>query len=62
MKIVNYLIIALMGLILASCSKVADPVKSFGIGSKNLNYESDQSVESLIIPPDLSTKFSKFIY
>ena len=54
MKIVNYLIIALMSLILASCSKVADPVKNFGIGSKNLNYESDQSVESLIIPPDLT--------
>ena len=54
MKIVNYLLIALMSLILASCSKVADPVKSFGIGSKNLNYESDQSVESLIIPPDLT--------
>ena len=54
MKIVNYLLIALMSLILASCSKVADPVKSFGIGSKNLNYESDQSVESLIIPQDLT--------
>ena len=59
MKIVNYLIIALMSLILASCSKVADPVKSFGIGSKNLNYESDQSVESLIIPPDLTAPSSQ---
>ena len=48
-----------MSLILASCSKVADPVKSFGIGSKNLNYESDQSVESLIIPPDLTAPSSQ---
>jgi len=54
MKIVNYLIIAVISLFLASCSKVADPVKNFGIGSKNLNYERDQSVESLIIPPDLT--------
>ena len=59
MKIVNYLIIAVISLFLASCSKVADPVKNFGIGSKNLNYERDQSVESLIIPPDLTLPSSQ---
>ncbi len=59
MKIVNYLIIALISLFLASCSKVVDPVKNFGIGSKNLNYERDQSVESLIIPPDLTLPSSQ---
>jgi len=59
MKIENYLTIALISLLLGSCSKVTDPVKSFGIGSKNLNYESDQSVESLIIPPDLTAPSSQ---
>ena len=59
MKITNYLLIALISLFLASCSKVADPVKNFGIGSKNLNYERDQSVESLIIPPDLTLPSSQ---
>jgi len=58
MKIVNYLIIALMSLILASCSKVVDPVKKIGLGSRAVNYEVDENADSLIIPPDLTAPSS----
>ena len=39
MKITNFLILALISLFVASCSKVADPVKKIGLGSRAVNYE-----------------------
>ena len=54
MKIVNYFNILLISLFLASCSKVTDPVKEIGLGSRDINYQADEKVDSLIIPPDLT--------
>ena len=54
MKIINYLYIVLISVILASCSKVTDPVKEIGLGSRDVNYQADEKVDSLIIPPDLT--------
>ena len=54
MKIVNYFNIVLISLFLASCSKVTDPVKDIGLGSRDINYQADEKVGSLIIPPDLT--------
>ena len=54
MKIVNYLSILLISFTLASCSKIADPVKKIGLGSRNINYQADEKVDSLVIPPDLT--------
>jgi outer membrane protein assembly factor BamC len=54
MKIVNYFNIVLISLFLASCSKVTDPVKEIGLGSRDINYQADEKVDSLIIPPDLT--------
>ena len=59
MKITNFLILALISLFVASCSKVADPVKKIGIGSRAVNYEVDENVDSLIIPPDLTAPSSQ---
>ena len=59
MKITNYLIIALISLFVASCSKVTDPVKKIGLGSRAVNYESNENVDSLIIPPDLTAPSSQ---
>tara|TARA_B100001175_G_C19474884_1_gene623764 strand:- start:215 stop:1276 length:1062 start_codon:yes stop_codon:yes gene_type:complete len=55
MKNVNYLCIVLTSLILASCSKVVEPVKKAGLGSLSLNYEVNESKDSLVIPPDLTS-------
>ena len=54
MKIVNYINIALISLLLVSCSKVTNPVKEIGLGSRDINYQADEKVDSLIIPPDLT--------
>ena len=54
MKIVNYFNIVLISLFLASCSKVTDSVKEIGLGSRDINYQADEKVDSLIIPPDLT--------
>jgi len=54
MKIVNYFNIVLISLFLASCSNVTDPVKKIGLGSRDISYQADEKVDSLIIPPDLT--------
>ena len=54
MKIINYLIIVLISLFMASCSKITDPVKKVGIGNRILSYQADEKVGSLVIPPDLT--------
>jgi outer membrane protein assembly factor BamC len=59
MKIVNYLIIIVISFFIASCSKVTDPVKKIGLGSRAVTYQNDESVDSLIIPPDLTTPNSQ---
>ena len=59
MKITNFLILALISLLVASCSKIADPVKKIGLGSRAVNYEVDENVDSLIIPPDLTAPSSQ---
>ena len=54
MKIISYLNIVLIGAILSSCSIVTAPVKEIGLGSRDINYQPDEKVGSLIIPPDLT--------
>ena len=59
MKITNFLILVLISVFVVSCSKVADPVKKIGLGSRVVNYEVDENVDSLIIPPDLTAPSSQ---
>jgi len=59
MKIINYLTIVFISLLAVSCSKITDPVKKIGLGSRVVNYQSDEKVESLIIPPDLTSPSSQ---
>ena len=54
MKIINYFIFIFIGLLVISCSKVIDPVKKIGLGSRVVNYQADKKIESLVIPPDLT--------
>jgi len=54
MKNINYLAIVFISLLAVSCSKVTDPVKKIGLGSRVMNYQADGKVDSLIIPPDLT--------
>ena len=54
MKTINYLTITLFSLLAISCSNITDPVKKIGLGSRVVNYQADETVGSLIIPPDLT--------
>jgi len=59
MKNINYLTIVLLSFLVVSCSKIADPVKKIGLGSRTVNYQADEKVDSLIIPPDLTVPSSQ---
>ena len=59
MKNINYLTIILVSLLAASCSKITDPVKKIGLGNRAVNYQADEKVGSLIIPPDLTAPSSE---
>jgi outer membrane protein assembly factor BamC len=59
MKIINYFILIFISLLAVSCSKVVDPVKKIGLGSRIVNYQADEKVESLVIPPDLTKPSSQ---
>ena len=54
MKTINYLTIILFSLLVISCSKITEPVKKMGLGSRVVNYQADEKVDSLIIPPNLT--------
>jgi len=59
MKKINYLTIIFISLLATSCSKVVEPVKKMGLGSRVMNYQADEKVDSLIIPPDLTAPSSQ---
>jgi len=54
MKNFNYLTIVFVSLIAVGCLKVTDPIKKIGLGSRVVNYQADEKVDSLIIPPDFT--------
>ena len=62
MKNINYITIILISLLAASCSKITDPVKKIGLGSRVVNYQADDKIESLVIPPDLTTPNSQSVF
>ena len=59
MKNINYLTIILLSFLVVSCSKITDPVKKIGLGNRVVNYQADEKVDSLIIPPDLTAPSSQ---
>ena len=59
MKNINYLTIIMISFLVVSCSKITDPVKEVSLGNRVMNYEADEKVDSLVIPPDLTAPNSK---
>ena len=41
---------------------VSDPVKKIGFGGRVVNYQGDDTVDSLIIPPDLTKPSSQGLF
>ena len=66
MKSINYLIILSVTLSIFGCSKVTEPVKKISLGNRIIDYQADEQVGQLIVPPNLTNpsitgEFSKEI-
>ncbi len=54
MKFIKHLVVIFIALLLTSCSMVSDPIKKVGLGGRVVNYQGDDTIDSLVIPPDLT--------
>ena len=62
MNYMKHLVAIFIALLLTSCSMFSDPVKKIGLGERVVNYQSDDTVDSLIIPPDLTKPNSQGMF
>ena len=62
MKYIKHLVVIFIASLLTSCSMVSDPVKKIGLGSRVVNYQGDDTVDSLVIPPDLTKPNSQGMF
>ncbi len=54
MKYIKHLVIIFIALLMNGCSMIPDQVKKIGLGDRVVNYQSGDTVDSLVIPPDLT--------
>ena len=62
MMFIKHIIFIFIASFLTSCSMVADPIKKVGIGGRVINYQDDDKVDSLVIPPDLTKPNSQGMF
>ena len=62
MKYIKHLVVIFIASLLTSCSMVSDPVRKIGFGGRVVNYQGDDTVDSLIIPPDLTKPSSQGLF
>ena len=59
MKKLSFIAILFMCAATIGCSKLTEPAKNISLGNRLIDYQEDNQVDSLIIPPDLTTLFVK---
>ena len=62
MKYIKHLVIIFITLLLNGCSMIPDQVKKIGLGDRVVNYQSGDTVDSLVIPPDLTKPNSQGLF
>ena len=62
MKYIKHLVIIFIALLLNGCSMIPDQVKKIGLGDRVVNYQSGDTVDSLVIPPDLTKPNSQGLF
>jgi len=62
MKYIKHLFVLFIASLLTSCSMVSDPLEKVGLGGRTLNYQGDDSVDSLVIPPNLTKPNSQGMF
>ena len=55
MKKLSFTSILIICLATFGCSKVTEPVKNISLGNRLIDYQADNQVDTLIIPPDLTS-------
>jgi len=62
MKCIKHLVVLFIALLLTSCSMVSDPIKKSGLGGRVVNYQGDDTIDSLVIPPNLTKPNSQGLF
>ena len=62
MKCIKHLVVIFIALLLTSCSMVSDPLKKVELGVRVVNYQGDDTIDSLVIPPDLTKPNSQGLF
>jgi len=62
MNYIKHFFVIFFAYLLTSCSLVSEPVNKIGLGSRVINYQADDTVDSLIIPPDLTKPSTKGLF
>ena len=62
MKYIKHLVVIFIASLLTSCSMISDPVKEIGLGGRVVNYQGDDTVDSLVIPPNLTKPNSQGMF
>jgi len=62
MKYIKHLVVIFIASLITSCSMVSDPIKKFGLGGRVVNYQGDDTIDSLVIPPDLTKPNSQGLF
>jgi outer membrane protein assembly factor BamC len=62
MNYIKHFIVIFIAYLLTSCSMVSDPIKKIGLGGRVISYQADGTVDSLVIPPDLTKPSSQGLF
>ena len=62
MKYIKHLLVIFIASLLTSCSMVSDPINKIGLGGRVVNYQGDDTIDSLVIPPDLTKPNSQGLF
>ena len=62
MKYIKHLVVIFIASLITSCSLVSDPIKKVGLGGRVVNYQGDDTIDSLVIPPDLTKPNSQGLF
>ena len=62
MNYMKYLVVIFFASLLTSCSMVSDPLKKIGFDERVVNYQGDDTIDSLVIPPDLTKPNSQGMF
>ena len=62
MKYIKHLVVIFIALLLTSCSMLSNPINKDSLGDRAVNYQGDDMIDSLVIPPGLTKPNSQGLF